>query len=164
MGSEQQYKVQQSQVLCLSHNNPRQHYRLGAEQLESGPEQRTWGCWSTLDEHEPVCAQVAKEANGILACISNSVASRTRAGIVPQDWALGRLRLKCCVQLRTLHYKKDIKVLECVQRRATELVKGLEMKSYEEWLRDLTLFSLEKRRLREDPVAPYNCLRASLAR
>ncbi|KAJ7413024.1 hypothetical protein BTVI_44363 [Pitangus sulphuratus] len=34
----------------------------------------TWGCWSTAAEHEPVCAQVAKKANGT----RNSVVSRTR--------------------------------------------------------------------------------------
>jgi len=72
------------------------------------------------------CVHVAQKANRILRCIKRSVTSTSRDVMLPFYSALLRPHLEHCIQFRSPQHKKDMELLEQVQRRATKMIRGLE--------------------------------------
>ena len=91
------------------------------------------------------CALAAQKANHTLGCTKRCMNSRSREVILPLCCALLRPHLEYCVQMWSTQYRRDMDLLERIQRRATKMIHGMEHLFFEDRLRELGFFSMKKR-------------------
>ena len=91
------------------------------------------------------CRIAASKGNHVLGMIRRNITYKEKSLIIPLYKAIVRAHLEYCIQA---YLRKDIDMLEEIQRRATKLIQGLRYLTYEERLKECGLTTLETRRLR----------------
>jgi len=112
-------------VLHLGWGSPCYQYRLRDEGMESIPVEKDLGL--LVDEKLDMtwqCALAAQKANCTLGCISSSVASTTREGILPLCSALVRPPWGSCIPLWSSQHRTDMDLLQQDWRRPQKLSGG----------------------------------------
>lgn len=157
---QMKFNVAKCKVLHVGNKNIRQEYFLGGLKLECSSQEKDLGVivdqTLTGTSH---CALAAKKANRMVGYIARSIEYKSKDVVLLLYNTLVRPHLEYCVQFWGPYFKKDIEALEKVQRRATKLIPGIKDEPYEERLRILNLFSLQKRRMRGDLIEVFKYLK-----
>ena len=88
------------------------------------------------------CRIAASKGNQVLGMIRRNITYKEKSLIVPLYKAIVRPHLEYCIQSWNPHIRKDIDMLENIQRRATKLIPGLRDLSYDERLKECGLTTL----------------------
>ena len=90
--------------------------------------------------------------------VTRLVTYKEESLIIPLYKAIVRPHLEYCIQAWNPHLRKDVDMLEKIQRRATKLIPELRDLTYEERLKECGLTTLEPRRLRGDQIEVFKIL------
>ena len=145
--------------LHIGPGNTNMNYEMGGTILSTTVIEKDLGV--TMDANMKVseqCRIAASKANQVLGMIRRNITYKDKSLIVPLYKAIVRPHLEYCIQAWSPYLRKDIDMLEKIQRRATKLIPGLRDLRYEERLKECGLTTLETRRLRGDQIEVFKIL------
>ncbi|CAM5145823.1 unnamed protein product [Natator depressus] len=156
---QMKFNVDKCKVMHIGKNNPNYTYiMMGANLATTNQEKDLGVIMDSSLKTSMQCAAAVKKANGMLGIIKKWIENKMDNTLLPLYKSVVRPHLEYCVQMWPPHLKKDTLALEKVQKRATKMIRGLERVPYEERLKRLGLFILEKRRLRGDMIEVYKIM------
>ena len=132
----------------MGHANERASYRLGEEVIPHETEEKDLGVIITEDgKTSKQCAAATTKAMTKLRIIKRSFKYFDKSCFTMLNKTYIRPQLGYCIQAWSPGVRRDIDMMEKVQRRATKMIPSLRLKPYHERLEELKLYSLEHRRL-----------------
>ena len=146
---------------CLhtGHGNEDAQYTMGDTVLNTTIKEKDLGLTISADmKVSEQCAIAAAKGNQILGLIRRNIVYKEKELIIPLYKTIVRPHLEYCIQAWRPYRKKDIDILERVQRRATKMIQKLRNISYEMRLKECGLTTLETRRLRGDQIEVFKIL------
>src|SRR6266496_3704942 len=154
------FNVDKCTVIHMGYHNKEYDYKLGNNVIRSSTTERDLGVViDRTGKSTEQCILAAKKANIVLGMIKRNINFKSKDVVVRLYKALVRPRLEFCVQAWCPHLRKDIDLIERVQRRATKLIEGLKDMSYPERLISTGLISMENRRVRGDLIQVFKMLK-----
>jgi len=148
-----------TKVLHFGYSNPRHTYMLNGVKVTSDSTAKDLG----VIIHESCkpsqhVSMIARKANGVLAQLHRTLVSRDRDIVLQLYKIFVRPILESAVAAWCPWERKDIDVLERVQRRATRLVPAIGGREYADRLIICNLTTLEQRRERGDAIEVFKMM------
>ena len=119
--------------LHIGPGNTSMAYEMGGTILSTTVKEKDLGV--TMNANMKVseqCRIAASKGNQVLGMIRRNISYKDKSLIVPLYKAIVRPHLEYCIQAWSPYLRKDIYMLEKIQRRATNLIPGLRDLRYEE--------------------------------
>ena len=145
--------------LHIGPGNTSMTYEMGGTILSTTVKEKDLGV--TMNANMKVseqCRIAASKGNQVLGMIRRNISYKDKSLIVPLYKAIVRPHLEYCIQAWSPYLRKDIDMLEKIQRRAIKLIPGLRDLRYEERLKECGLTTLETRRLGGDQIEVFKIL------
>lgn len=153
------YNVNKCKVVHLGNNNPKFSYKLNDILIQEVDQEKDLGVLIDYKfKFNEQCAVAAKRGNQLLGIISRNFSCLDKFMFLRLYKSMVRPHLEYAIQAWNPYTRKNINLLEGVQRRATKLVGFCRNLEYRDRLEYLGLTTLETRRLRGDMIQTFKIL------
>ena len=148
-----EFNIEKCKIMHCGRNNPSYSYYMDNKKLQEVKEERDIGV-SITDNLKPSnqCRQAANRAKAVLAQISKGFHYRDRNVFIRIYKQYVRPHLEFSSSVWSPWFAADIKCIEEIQEKAVRMVSGLQSQDYDERLKELGLWRLEKRRKMADLI------------